>query len=114
MKTRFFLNTLLFGVFVAVLSAAITVPVALSQVQDVGSTEEATAETVDGPPAALVNPLMELGRYLATIGNCVSCHTYRDGPRFGGGFPSTWPVGLSPNPSARFTHPISRPIGKQE
>ena len=85
MKTRFFLNTLLFGVFVAVLSAAITVPVALSQVQDVGSTEEATAETVDGPPAALVNPLMELGRYLATIGNCVSCHTYRDGPRFGGG-----------------------------
>ena len=109
MQTRFFLNTLLFGVFVAVLSAAITVPVALSQVQDVGSTEEATAETVDGPPAALVNPLMELGRYLATIGNCVSCHTYRDGPRFGGGVPFHLAGGPFPEPFGTIYSPNISP-----
>ena len=87
MQIDLFPNSLLNRLVAAVLLVAITVPVVSSRAQDAEPIDEAEAETVNAPPAAPLDPVVERGRYLATIGNCVSCHTYKDGPKFGGGVP---------------------------
>jgi mono/diheme cytochrome c family protein len=38
--------------------------------------------------------LIEQGRYLATAGDCISCHTRPDGKPFSGGLPLTTPFGV--------------------
>jgi len=42
---------------------------------------------------------IEAGRYLTNAGNCISCHTKKDGKPFAGGFPVRTPFGVvySPN-----------------
>ncbi len=37
--------------------------------------------------------LIERGRYLAEAGDCVACHTTKDGARYAGGFPMATPFG---------------------
>jgi mono/diheme cytochrome c family protein len=48
-------------------------------------------------PAAIIEPafesMVELGKYLANAGNCVSCHTRAGGAPFGGGVPFVTPFG---------------------
>jgi mono/diheme cytochrome c family protein len=45
-------------------------------------------------PAAPTADLIEQGRYLATAGDCVSCHTRPGGQPFSGGLPITTPFGV--------------------
>tara|TARA_R110000868_G_scaffold93500_1_gene258586 strand:+ start:294 stop:1622 length:1329 start_codon:yes stop_codon:yes gene_type:complete len=84
MHIRAFPNTFAVGFFIATLFVTIATPVASPQAQEDGAAVE---EVEAAPPAAPVDPLIEKGKYLATIGNCVSCHSYKDGPKFGGGVP---------------------------
>jgi mono/diheme cytochrome c family protein len=45
-------------------------------------------------PAHAQQPLVEQGRYLATAGDCISCHTRQGGAPFAGGRPLTTPFGV--------------------
>src|SRR5271168_2286313 len=44
--------------------------------------------------AGAQQPLVEQGRYLATAGDCVSCHTRTGGEPFAGGRPLNTPFGV--------------------
>jgi mono/diheme cytochrome c family protein len=46
------------------------------------------------PPADAGQPLVEQGRYLATAGDCISCHTRPTGEPFSGGRPLNTPFGV--------------------
>jgi mono/diheme cytochrome c family protein len=46
------------------------------------------------PPPDTHQPLVEQGRYLATAGDCVSCHTRTNGAPFSGGRPLNTPFGV--------------------
>jgi mono/diheme cytochrome c family protein len=45
------------------------------------------------PAAAPEDPLVAKGKYLATIGDCISCHTRPGGEEFAGGLPLETPFG---------------------
>ena len=45
-------------------------------------------------PAAAGLSIVEQGRYLATAGDCISCHTRAGGPEFSGGRPLNTPFGV--------------------
>ncbi|UPG87360.1 cytochrome c [Luteibacter aegosomatis] len=49
--------------------------------------------------AAHADDLVERGRYLATVGDCVSCHTSRNGQPFAGGRVVPTPFGGIPSPN---------------
>ena len=51
----------------------------------------AAAASADAPAQA---SLIEQGRYLATAGDCISCHTRPKGTPFAGGLPLTTPFGV--------------------
>ena len=55
----------------------------------------AAGTTPDPQPASQV----QLGRYLATVGNCAACHTAPGGPPFAGGRPIATPVGVIVSPN---------------
>src|SRR5437867_2424655 len=46
-----------------------------------------------GPAAAREAAQVERGRYIAYAGDCVSCHTAKDGKPYAGGRPLTAPQG---------------------
>src|SRR3546814_9421881 len=52
------------------------------------------AQREAAPPIDSVHASAERGRYLATIGNCTSCHTARDGKPFAGGVSFHTPFGV--------------------
>ena len=52
--------------------------------------------------AAADPALLKKGEYLARAGDCIACHTAREGKTFAGGLPMK-------SRSARFIRPISRP-----
>jgi mono/diheme cytochrome c family protein len=47
-----------------------------------------------GPPADAGLPIVEQGRYLATAGDCISCHTRAGSAAFSGGRPLNTPFGV--------------------
>jgi mono/diheme cytochrome c family protein len=53
----------------------------------------APASPAAAPPTAAEDPLVEKGRYLATAGDCISCHTRPGGDEFAGGLPLKTPFG---------------------
>lgn len=71
-QIRLYPHVLLCGMFLAILLVLVV-------------RSELPAEPDSLPGAKPLNPSIEKGRYLATIGNCVTCHTKSDGPPFGGG-----------------------------
>lgn len=46
------------------------------------------------PAHAGEDPLVAKGRYLARAGDCVACHTAKDGKPFAGGLPMATPIGV--------------------
>jgi mono/diheme cytochrome c family protein len=50
--------------------------------------------TAAAPPAEAQQPLAQQGRYLATAGDCISCHTQPGGKPFAGGRPLNTPFGV--------------------
>jgi mono/diheme cytochrome c family protein len=70
-----------------------------------GSPCTAGVATVARTDAALI----EQGRYLATAGDCISCHTRPKGVPFGGGVPITTPFGVIY--SANITPDVTTGIG---
>ncbi|MGC1520999.1 MAG: cytochrome c [Steroidobacteraceae bacterium] len=50
--------------------------------------------TAAAPSADAQQPLVEQGRYLATAGDCISCHTRPGGKPFAGGRPLNTPFGV--------------------
>lgn len=54
-----------------------------------------------GPAASQSDPaaLVERGRYLARVGNCMACHTARGGPAYAGGMPVPTPFGTLYGPN---------------
>src|SRR3546814_13693774 len=61
---------------------------------DVCSSDLWPAQREAAPPIDSVHASAERGRYLATIGNCTSCHTARDGKPFAGGVSFHTPFGV--------------------
>src|ERR1700722_4418924 len=58
--------------------------------------QDAAAPTPAAAPAAAASPqdaLIEKGKYLATAGDCISCHTRPGGEEFAGGLPLKTPFG---------------------
>ena len=58
--------------------------------------QDATAPTTAPPATASASPddaLIEKGKYLATAGDCISCHTRPGGEDFAGGLPLKTPFG---------------------
>ena len=80
---RNFPNTVAVILILAV--AFVTTGLLLTESQAQVSSVVPASESVSS--SGSLDPLLERGKYLATIGNCVSCHTYKDGPKFGGGVP---------------------------
>lgn len=67
------------------------------------------------PPPAPAEPTIgasqiERGRYLAAVGDCVACHTTKDGARFAGGRPLQTPFGTVL--SANLTPDVETGIGR--
>ncbi len=102
------LNASVFALFLV-----LSLPAAVSQAsaQEEAPAAEGAAMNTEDAAEAPFDPLIEKGKYLATIGNCISCHTAHGGPEFGGGLPFhaaggifTEPVGtiystnISPDP----------------
>ena len=56
------------------------------------SSPQTPAEGVQPAPGA-DKGLIERGRYLVSVGDCVACHTQKDGARFAGGRPIETPFG---------------------
>ena len=54
----------------------------------------ATHPLCAAPQAATAQSLIEQGRYLATAGDCISCHTRANGDAFSGGRPLNTPFGV--------------------
>lgn len=78
----------------AVLSAAIgagflVLPPASAFAQDAAP----AAAPAPAPAATPEDPLVAKGKYLATIGDCISCHTRPGGEEFAGGLPLKTPFG---------------------
>src|ERR1700733_13628576 len=57
------------------------------------SAADANAAAVEPGPAAAGARAVEQGRYLATVGNCITCHTRPGGRPFSGGVPFDTPLG---------------------
>ncbi len=53
----------------------------------------AKSTPVPAVPAAATDPVLERGRYLARVGDCVSCHSVAGRPAFSGGLPMKTPFG---------------------
>ena len=51
------------------------------------------ANAQGAPAAAGEQALIDQGRYLATAGDCMACHTVKDGPPYAGGFSVQSPLG---------------------
>src|SRR5580704_4953850 len=49
------------------------------------SAADGLAAAIVAQPPDIRQSLVEQGRYLATAGDCISCHTRRDGQPFSGG-----------------------------
>lgn len=66
---------------------------------------KAQAQEVAATPSPPADPQVERGRYLATVGNCVSCHTRKGGAPFSGGLAFETPFGtiystnITPDPT---------------
>src|SRR5215831_2637086 len=73
------------GVVVAVLAATL----ALGQPK---SSPQTPADNAKPPPDA-DKALVDRGRYLTSLGDCVACHTEKNGARFAGGRPIETPFG---------------------
>lgn len=60
-----------------------------------------TASTTHAPQPVSQEPVsqVQLGRYLATIGNCAACHTAPGGQPLAGGRPIATPVGVIASPN---------------
>ena len=63
-------------------------PTGTARAQDAAQPAPAAAA-----PAAPTDPLVEKGKYLATAGDCISCHTHPGGEPFSGGLPLKTPFG---------------------
>ena len=50
-------------------------------------------DAAPAPTAAPGDALIEKGKYLATAGDCISCHTRPGGDEFAGGLPLKTPFG---------------------
>jgi mono/diheme cytochrome c family protein len=72
------------------LIAAIHAATVASQTEDRQEAAAASEAAVASEPA---DPKVERGRYVATISNCVSCHTRPDGEPFAGGLAMHTPFG---------------------
>jgi mono/diheme cytochrome c family protein len=69
--------------------AAFAASVALGQPK---SSPQTPAE-IEPPPQGADAALVDRGRYLTSLGDCVACHTEKGGPRFAGGRPIETPFG---------------------
>jgi len=58
-----------------------------------GGVSASAQESPDGEPSSVVDHTIERGKYLATAGNCTSCHTAPGGAQFAGGRPFETPFG---------------------
>lgn len=58
------------------------------------SSPQASAPSVNPPPAGASNVQVERGRYLVQLGDCVACHTDKAGARFAGGRRVETPFGM--------------------
>ena len=72
-----------------IVAAAFAASVALGQPK---SSPQTPADEANPPPGA-DKALVDRGRYLTSIGDCVACHTRKDGARFAGGRPIETPFG---------------------
>ena len=70
-----------------------------------GKPSTANAASIVGADASLIDQ----GRYLATAGDCISCHTRPKGVPFAGGLPLTTPFGVIY--SANITPDLATGIG---
>ena len=79
---------------------------AVAQKVDAPAGAPVTAAASPAPDAATTDPVLERGRYLASAGDCVSCHSVAGKPAYGGGLPLKTPFGtimstnISPDPEA--------------
>lgn len=90
MQTRITLRT--FGLAAFVLGAAVfTLPALAQDAAPAAPPADAAAPAEAAPPEAVVDPLVEKGKYLALAGNCISCHTRQGGEPYAGGLPMKTP-----------------------
>ena len=61
--------------------------------QDAAPAPAAAPAAAPAEPAAPADPLVAKGQYLATAGDCISCHTRPGGEEFAGGLPLKTPFG---------------------
>lgn len=62
--------------------------------QQLASIAVLSAAWVTGVHAQAADPAVEMGRYLAVAGNCISCHTQEGGRPFAGGLAFQTPFGI--------------------
>jgi len=72
-----------------IVAAAFAATLALAQPKSSPQTPTDEAKPAQGADKALV----DRGRYLTSVGDCVACHTKKDGARFAGGRPIETPFG---------------------
>jgi mono/diheme cytochrome c family protein len=68
----------------------LVLPIGAARAQDAPPAAAPTAAAPAAPPA---DPLVAKGKYLATAGDCISCHTRPGGEPFAGGLPLKTPFG---------------------
>ena len=76
----------------------------------------ALLSTVVAPAMAQDAALLARGEYLARAGDCIACHTAREGKTFAGGLPMKTPFGtiytsnITPDPQNRYRDVDVRPV----
>jgi len=84
--------------------------VALSETRSRLPTAIERPGTTAEPDTVPTSDLIQEGRYLATVGNCISCHTRRGGSDFSGGLAFRTPLGVLY--STNITPDLSTGIGR--
>ena len=97
------------GLLAAAGAVALAVAVGAAQSQDVTANTPSAANTpvaadaaalpAPAAPAPPIDPLVEQGKYLATVGDCAACHTKPDGAALAGGVGLKTPFGMIYTPN---------------
>jgi mono/diheme cytochrome c family protein len=114
-RSRFLTTTaaLVMGGIVFAAMTGFAADEAATPAQPASDTAAAPAPDANAEPAAPpVDPVVERGKYLATAGNCISCHTRPGGEPFAGGLPFAAPMGLGTLHSTNITPDPDTGIGK--